>query len=607
MLACIWAHEDPLSIGENSDVPFTKILNIKKMADMELYYSAGRNGRYVQGDAADIGGLGESEHSMMEIEVQAGDDAHDEKLLLRADKLLNSLAKSLKTKQLGESLDAHQEFPKIKVRNPYQISETVKNVVKYLKGLVKDGKTLDEEQIHEARKWYLQTTALVLGRYAFEDKEATKQHTGSAGFDSLKSRAEEAKQAMDKIDAAEHLHKMGADSWMDDSGTNIVKLMDRTGRLARFLSEIEEVERSKRQMGETVKSSSVNALEARESEITAAINQLLASVEVGDPITGAATKDVAPVAAKDSAREKKLMGKLISAADKEDKARIVEAAGDVAEKQMSKVMKDASDDINKKEQEIETEDDNIPVIYNAVPMVMKRDDLAVPMGTLHKHVRNMVNDHLDKILKLFHSRKIKSQPLSLDDYKNVNSQLRGLAAHLMQKYAAKEQEVPVALKAGMTLEKAMTMPLASVAWMKHPTEIAAEHKIKKKEPLPQKDALPDNNFGNPFAQLKLKIPVHEALKKPLHRVVTKHTERPPTKPKVESPKPEAPKEAQKEALTVPAPKESPAPARDPVTQFVWHTIGQEGVQRIDKAKTLEDLLRSGVHLQTGMLRFASPQ
>lgn len=123
----------------------------------------------------------------------------------------------------------------------------------------------------------------MLGRYAFEDKEATKQHTGSAGFDSLKSRAEEAKQAMDKIDAAEHLHKMGADSWMDDSGTNIVKLMDRTGRLARFLSEIEEVERSKRQVG-AVKASSVNALEVRESEIAAAINQLLASVEVGDPI-----------------------------------------------------------------------------------------------------------------------------------------------------------------------------------------------------------------------------------------------------------------------------------------------------------------------------------
>lgn len=574
-------------MGENTDVPFTKILNIKKLADMELYFAAGRNGRYIQGDDPNVGALGESEHSMMKIEVEAGADAHDEKLLLRADKLLNTLAASLKKnkkkKQLGESLETHQEFPKIKVRDPYQISETVKNVVTYLKGLVKDGKTLDEEQIHEARKWYLQTTALVLGRYAFEDKKATEQHD-SAGFDSLKSRAEEAKQSMDKIDAAEHLHKMGADSWMDDSGTNVVKLMDRTGRLARFLSEIEEVERSKRQVGETVKASKVNALEARESEITAAINKLLASVEVGDPITGAATKDVAPVAAKDSAREKNLMGKLFSAADKEDKARIVEAAGDVAEKQMSKVMKDASDDIHKKEQEIEA------------------DDLAVPMGTLHKHVRNMVNKHLDKILKLFHSRKIKSQPLSLHDYKSVNSQLRGLAAHLMQKYAVKEQEVPVALKAGMTLEKAMTMPLASVAWMKKPTEIA-EQKLKKKEPLSEKAALPDNDFGNPFAQLKLKIPVHEALKKPLHRVVAKHTE---TKPKVESPKHEAPKEAE-ETKPVPVPKKSRAPARDPVTQFVWHTIGKEGVQRIDKAKTLEDLLRNGVHLQTGMLRFASPQ
>jgi hypothetical protein len=457
---------------------------------------------------------------------------------------------------------------------------------------------------------------------------------------------------------------MGADAWMDHSGTNILQLMEKTGRLARFLSEIEAADK-KKMVGETQKTSSVAKLQAREADITRAINNLLTSVESGDSITGNAVKDVLPAAAKDSAREKKLMGKLMSAADKEDKARIVEAAGDVAEKEMSQVMKDAAAGIKKEKQEINEEkthdesEDDVTVVHNAMPMVRVRDDVVAPINILHSKVQETVNKHLDKILKLFHDRKTQKQHMSVDDYKNVNSQLRMLAAHLMQKYADKDEEVPFSLK--MPLAKALTMPLASVAWMRKKSDIAAEqkkdmkyvkehgrHQVHMALTVPLKQARKmleptkkssttkkaDNGFGSPFDVVAANqaLPPHQsaASKKPTKESSAKESSTKKADNGFGSPfdvvaanKPLPPhRSAASKGTTAPQEKEQNAkpneeeqPAaqpteapRDPVTQFVWSTLGKDGVGRINKAHNLADLLKGGVHLRTGgVVRFAVPQ
>jgi len=646
--------------SDTMDIPFNKILGIKQMADESYLDSPQPSG------GNDVKLLGDSD-AMAEVESQASEDARDEGLLIRADSLLRKMAamrkeRALKSVALGESLEdtegANAAFPKILARNPTDVSNTVNNVVSYLGNMIKDGQVLTEDQIHQARKWYLQTTAVVLGRYAYEAQQAKIDKSGEAGFDALQSRAEAAKQSMDKIDAAEHLRKMGAENWMDHSGTNILELMSKTGHLANFLSEIEAATRNhkKSYVGE---SSDVKKLQAREAEITKAVNQLLARVEAGDPITGSATQEQTPANPADSAREKKLMGKLMVAADKEDKARIVEAAGEVAEKQISSVMKAAQKNIDEneakvveedkeakqereeeREEEIEDERDEaegIHVVHDAQPMIMTRNDLAVPMSTLHEHVTTTVNKHLDHILQLFKERKESHEKMSLADYKNVNSVLRGLAAHLMQKYADQSEEKPFALK--VPLAKALTMPLAQAAWMRKQSDIDAEQTrnaeyVKKHHAHPLNEALTvplsqakemmkqsgadkpadtqstnddgvstavgtsedgkpaDNAFGNPFG--------------PAGVPTTKATE--------DKPQEEAPAEAAKEPQENQAEAAAPAPAaaageRDPVTQFVWSTLGKGGINRINKASNLQDLLKGGVKMPSGagFLRFVCPQ
>jgi len=286
---------------------------------------------------------------------------------------------------------------------------------------------------------------------------------------------------------------------------------------------------------------------------------------------------------------------------------------------------------------------------------MIENDLAVPVETLHAHVQSTVNKHLDQILNLFKQRKEKKERMSLDDYKGVNAQLRNLAAHLMQKYADKDEEVPFTLK--MPLSKALTMPLSAVAWMRKKSHIRSEHKnnvqfhkehghnpIQVGLTLPLKEARKvlappttedvhgkdwkkeknDNGFGSPFApaeEPKLKIPIHHALKMPLKNAVeakeessTETTEEPklkipihhalkmPLKNAVE-----AKEEKEEKEEKQPAKPADAAADRDPVTQFVWHTLGKGGINRIQKAHSLADLLKNGVRLNTGgLLHFVTP-
>ena len=173
---------------------------------------------------------------------------------------------------------------------------------------------------------------------------------------------------------------------------------------------------------------------------------------------------------------------------------------------------------------------------------MIRDDLAAPIDYLHDHVQTEVNQHLDQILSMMKARKEKKEHLSMGDYKNVNSQLRDLAAHLMQKYANHAEERPYMLNE--SLQQALQMPLADAAWMRTDADIKTQEKaaatykwqhghapVESALVVPLKDAkkmlestnanLPvgHNGHGSPFSpgKEKLKLPVKNALQMPLHK------------------------------------------------------------------------------------------
>merc|ERR1711881_447973 len=227
----------------------------------------------------------------------------------------------------------------------------------------------------------------------------------------LKSRAVAAKKSMDRMDAARHMHKMGQEKFIDHSRINVLKLIERTGRLAAFLSEIEDT----RSIGEMKKRnktlrehvSKLSALQERESEITDAINELMKNIAHGDPITGKTNEQITAAAKKKqnavaSNAGKELAAQLDQAADKEDKARIVEVAGHVAEKKIMSTMNKAM--AAKKPKKKKVSDSHVIPMSKVRPMVKVRDDLAVPLHTLHNHVTNYLNHKLGHVLKLFNKR-----------------------------------------------------------------------------------------------------------------------------------------------------------------------------------------------------------
>merc|ERR1711988_1449158 len=205
------------------------------------------------------------------------------------------------------------------------------------------------------------------------------------------------------MDAARHMHKMGAEKSVNHHGLNVLRLIERTGRLAAFLSEIEDVtvvrnampmycvggdcppdqvpphHLSKAKAHHLIRRhvSKLAALQKREAEITASINQLMKNIAHGDPITG------------ETNAETRMKAK---AADKEDKARIVEAAGNVAQKKIMKTMNKAIDKAHK------------PETHASAARPVNQKDLVLPINTLQNHVAGYVNHKLNHVLKLFTKR-----------------------------------------------------------------------------------------------------------------------------------------------------------------------------------------------------------
>jgi len=537
-------------------------------------------------------------------------------------------------------------FPKIQVRQPKKVADTIKGVVTYLKGLKEDGKTLSkvrhshthsksvgktaqyctvlslgchggacihvlkpsfsgnfcsprlpswQAQRSEARKWYLQTTAVVLGRYAYEDREAALEKN-AAGLDDLKPRAEKVKQAMDEVDAKAHLERMGADAWMKgDKGMSVVQQLTQTERLARFLSEIENAMHEKKAAfveASPHQPSSNQKLKAHEHEIVRTINRLLGAVKNGDPVTGAATNLADEASKTDTSTQKHLMHKLMKSVDRENKASILTAAGEVAQKKID----GAIHSIHKKVAgHAQVKQAKPRVLPTAV--IVKKNDVVAPLGTLHKMVVKQVSHALSFISRLFEKRKAARTRMSVKDYKQVNRHLQGVAAHLMERYAKRGELQPFVLK--VPLQTALTMPLAKAAWMRKQSSIDREARDAKafkqahgRNPIHVGLTLPLKQAREALKPTGLeRNPIHDALKMPL-KLARKAL-------KLHKPTLKLKKKAAAKSV---APK-----ARDPVSQFVWHTLKQKEIHRDQKATSLAGLLENGVKLRQGFLRFATPQ
>jgi len=474
--------------------------------------------------------LGDTSELPKPVQKQAEDNARIEGLMVQVDQHLAKqnelLAMSADENSLGEAnqLGAEEsaKFAKILVRDPRKVAETIHNVVSYMGHLVKGGQALTEEQMDDARKWYIDTTALVLGRYAYDDTKADMKGQGMA-FDALKSRAEAAEHRMDTVDAARHLHKMQADDMIDSKNMNIVDMLSKTGNLASFLSEIEAAEIRKRPTAAYVKQEqeTLQQMEMHEGEITAAIDELMKKVELGDAITGKAMHFQHP-----SSTKQRLKNELMDAASKEDSARIVQAAGKVAEKKITdelNFMKTMPPKQPKYEEPPEHKGSRgtPPREVGGPTPLRSNEDLKAPVGMLARSVSSSINGQLDGILELFNKRKAHHKSLSVKEHQTVNSQLRSITANLMQKYSLlseaqqkpaeepREEQEPKVDPADRVAQKAKTarllaksfgMPLAKArSTLQHNAEHPTTAQAEKNERSAQ---LLAKSFGMPLAKAR---------------------------------------------------------------------------------------------------------
>jgi len=403
-----------------------------------------------------------------------------------------------------------------------------------------------------------------------------------------------------------------------------VQLLEHTGRLAAFLSELEhqkqlamiepmtchgegcpkhptqaiapgtlvEVTRdshgppdSHADVGPHV--STLKKLQQRESEITKSINHLMHAVQQGDPLSGISNEEAKATesakkadAEKHGDMEKELQVELNSAADKEDKAKIVEAAGTVAEKKIMTNMhkalaKDAAAKAAPKPQEAAVKQVEAIPMHEVVPEAPQ--DVHAPVNMLRDSVQNKVNQKLTKILELFAARRKAHKTLTLDEHKHVSDMLRKMSAHLMEKFAEKP-----------TVET-----------------------VRKYAPKPEPAEKPTVENDTPKPK---KNPEVKKAKPAVKKAVVKKAEPPKPEPKkVEAPKaPEKKPETwahkgmvkkEQEAMDsgdAEAPSESGSVAPGAaVKQFIWHTLGKHGAMRTETPKTLAELLKSGVRMYGG--------
>merc|ERR1711988_570906 len=355
------------------------------------------------------------------------------------------------------------------------------------------------------------------------------------------------------MDAARHMHKMGAEKSVNHHGLNVLRLIERTGRLAAFLSEIEDVtvvrnampmycvggdcppdqvpphHLSKAKAHHLIRRhvSKLAALQKREAEITARINQLMKNIAHGDPITGetnAETRMKAKAAEKVAASNAgaELQAQLNDAADKEDKARIVEAAGNVAQKKIMKTMNKAIDKAHK------------PETHASAARPVNQKDLVLPINTQHKH-------------------------LSMQEHKHVSKTLRSMAAHLMQKFATHH----------------------------HGTQKVKPHKVVKENAKKAKNATKVHKKTKAVQKHRIKV---AAQKKEVAKTPTTWAHKGAVKKEqkaMDAGNPEAPSQQGQVA------------AGGTVEKFIWHALGKPGLTRSEPPKTLAELLKSGVHLMNG--------
>jgi len=557
LLGVAWGNQEELDVVPS----LGKIMAIKQFSDNAYFPSM----EVV--NALDVG----EDDKASEVEEHRMHDAKAEGLLAKAADSLSLSGSNLGEMQADsteQSQEERQLFARLKTRNPARVASTISRVVRYLGGMAHDGKRLNQKELDEARKWYIDSTAVVLGRYAYDDTESKMKVDGAHDVSGLKSRAKAAKKGMDDVDAARHMHKMGADKGMKYSGLNILELLERTGRLARFLSEVETAKvsvstlpnlcrgakcpparamnRIQRHVMKTEEEQEMHAakrhvsklakLQKRESDITATINKLMQRVARGDPITGRtkareakAEKQMMKKAANSADGELKVQ--LNAAANKEDKARIVEAAGDIAEHKITNTMHAAAHPKQQKKR--------------------SANDVVVPVRDLTAHATTMMNIGLGRILHLFKKRHAQHTHLSTKEHKRVGNALRSMAAHLMQvnqKHIAAQSQ------------KQRTPPVhrAAKAVAQHKSKLTKKAVTKPKKV--KKSAKTWAHKGEVAAEQKA----------------------------MDHGTPEAPSQ-----------QGSLLPKGSVVSKFIWNTLGKRGAVRVTPPKTLAELLKGGVSLMNG--------
>jgi len=283
-----------------------------------------------------------------------------------------------------------------------------------------------------------------------------------------------------------------------------MRKLQRARRLVAFLAEVEHAEHNPSQAPQGV-TSKLEALKKRQKVTRKAIKTLMKRIERGDPISGRSNAQVTMQEAQVYQQAGKGLDslqattKLMDASNKEDKARILQAASGLAEKKMLENMHEAvaadKDDAvvtvqmqgklkgkkmkgkkmkgkkmkGKKMKGKKLKSKKLKVRKQAAEsteskVVMPelgtaKHDLSAPLSKLHRKLSKHIGKRLGKLLKLFKKRHSQHKMLSLKENRRVNAQLRSMAALLMKKHV----EVEEAAKAKAAKAKAAKAKAAAAA------------------------------------------------------------------------------------------------------------------------------------------------
>merc|ERR1711977_526607 len=137
-----------------------------------------------------------------------------------------------------------------------------------------------------------------------------------------------AKHQMDRMNAAVQLHKMHDEKLMNTRDLGLIEQLRKTERLAEFVAQVEDAKRDSIQEFYAYQPSGPEELKARESEISEAVHEMLDNIENGAHYGSLFAAKGVP----HGSLKEKLVTEISKAADKEDEAKIIQAAGDNAQK-----------------------------------------------------------------------------------------------------------------------------------------------------------------------------------------------------------------------------------------------------------------------------------